>query len=478
MKKLPKIKINGKSKYIKFAQDVDFFTYFKKIERAFDTCFIFESLGEAGKFARYSILGFDPEHIISARGKTLIIDGRKYLVDNPYFALREIMPDRTFSKNYAGGLVGYLSYDAVNYFEPAVNVKAHKDFDQFLFGVYTDGLILDKLTNELFYFYFERDRSEELREKVNEIASSCFAKSCNDNKSLRVTSDGDTLTKIEHKKIVERVRAQIIAGNVFQCEVGFKTNFRVEGDVLRIYEDLRKVNPSPFMYYLKFGGKKIVGASPELAFSIRDGEMTVRPLAGTIRRGKDDAEDRQLARMLLHDKKEIAEHTMLVDLYRNDIGKVARFGTVRIRDLLSIEKFSHVQHISSEISGLTASGEDMFSTFAANFPAGTLTGAPKIEAMKIIDANEKEARGPYGGAVGHFGFDGDCTFAMAIRSLFVSGEKAYAQTSGGIVYDSVAEKEYGEVKRKLEAMNTVMERFMNDDTITNENSKSKASNSK
>jgi anthranilate synthase component 1 len=210
---------------------------------------------------------------------------------------------------------------------------------------------------------------------------------------------------------------------------------------------------------LKFGAKKIIGASPELAFSLRDGEMTVGPLAGTIRRGKDDTEDRQLARTLLHDKKEIAEHTMLVDLYRNDIGKVAKFGTVRILDLLGVAKFSHVQHISSEIVGLLADREDVFSAFAANFPAGTLTGTPKIEAMKIIDANEREARGPYGGSVGHFGFNGDCTFAMAIRSLFVNGDKAYAQTSGGIVYDSVAEKEYEEIQGKLKAMKTVMEKY-------------------
>ena len=451
MKKLHKTKISGKPKYIKLAQDVDFFEYFRKIERAFDTCFIFESLGEEGKFARYSILGFEPEHIISARGKTLTIDGKNYQVDNPYFALRQMMPEQTISKNYAGGLVGYLSYDAVNYFEPAVKVKVHKDFDQFVFGVYTDGLVLDKLTNELFYFYFERDRSEKLRE-----IASAFSPDRNGSKSLRVTSGGDTLTKAEHKKIVERVREQIIAGNIFQCEVGFKTNFQAEGDVLRIYGKLREINPSPFMYYVKFKEKRIIGASPELAFSIRDGEMTVRPLAGTIRRGKDALEDKQLARTLLHDKKEIAEHTMLVDLYRNDIGKVARFGTVRIRDLLSIEKFSHVQHISSEISGLIGDGEDMFSAFAANFPAGTLTGAPKIEAMKIIDENEPEARGPYGGAVGHFGFNGDCTFAMAIRSLFVNGNKAYAQTSGGIVYDSVVEKEYEEIQGKLAAMRQVL----------------------
>ncbi len=458
MKKLPKIKISGKPKYVKFADDLDFFEVFRKIERVFDTCFIFESLGEEGKFARYSIIGFDPEHIISARQNSLVIDGESYSVDNPYLALREIMPEKTISKNYTGGLVGYVSYDVVNYFEPAVKVKVHKDFDQFLFGVYTDGLVLDKLTNELFYFYFDRDRSEALRRKIDGIA---FPSSPdrNDNKSLRVICDGDTMTAAEHKKIIDSVREQIVAGNIFQCEVGFKTNFQIEGDVLRIYGKLREVNPSPFMYYLKFKERKIMGASPELAFSMRDGEMTVRPLAGTIRRGKDTLEDKQLARTLIHDKKEIAEHTMLVDLYRNDIGKVARFGTVRIRDLLSIEKFSHVQHISSEISGLIDGREDMFSAFAANFPAGTLTGTPKIEAMKIIDENEPEARGPYGGAVGHFGFNGDCTFAMAIRSLFVNGDKAYAQTSGGIVYDSVAEKEYEEIQGKLAAMKQVLGDF-------------------
>lgn len=455
MKKLPKIKISGKPKYIKLAQDVNFFEYFRKIERAYDTCFIFESLGEeglpagqAGKFARYSIIGFDPEHIISAKQSSLVIDGESYTVANPYLALREIMPEQTITKNYAGGLVGYLSYDAVNYFEPAVKVKVHKDFEQFVFGVYTDGLVLDKLTNELFYFYFNRDRSEALRLALDN--SKIIGE------PLRVTSGGDTMTKAEHKKIVERVREQITAGNIFQCEVGFQTNFQVEGDVLGIYGKLREVNPSPFMYYLKFKERKIIGASPELAFSMRDGEMTVRPLAGTIRRGKDNLEDKQLARTLLHDKKELAEHTMLVDLYRNDIGKVARFGTVRIRDLLSIEKFSHVQHISSEISGLIGGLEDMFSAFAANFPAGTLTGAPKIEAMKIIDENEPEARGPYGGAVGHFGFNGDCTFAMAIRSLFVIGNNAYSQTSSGIVYDSVAEKEYEEIQGKLAAMKQVL----------------------
>lgn len=457
MNKLPKINIEGlpagrqgKPKYTKFAQDLDFYALFQKIEASHDTCFIFESLGEEGKFARYSILGFDPKHIISARGKVLTMDKKEYTVDNPYLSLKEIMPADVIAKNFCGGLVGYIGYDAVNYLEPAVRVKPNPDFDQLLFGVYTDGLVLDKLTNELFYFYYDVDRSAELHQ---------IARSELPERALQVEFSGDTMTREEHEAIVEDVREKIKAGNIFQCEVGFKSKFRVKGDTLKVYSELRKVNPSPFMYYLKFNSQKIIGASPELCFSLREGEMTTRPLAGTIRRGKDDTEDQQLARALLNDEKEIAEHNMLVDLHRNDIGKVSSFGSVRIRDLMTVAKFSHVQHISSEICGLISEKDDMFTSFASNFPAGTLTGAPKIEAMKIIEENEPEGRGPYGGAVGHFGFNGECTFAIAIRSLFISQENAYIQTASGIVYDSVAEKEYDEIKRKLQAMKTVLKKF-------------------
>src|SRR3989344_9478991 len=159
MNKLPKIKIPKKPTYLKFAEDIDFYELFQKIETEFDTCFIFESLGEEGKFSRYSIIGFDPPSIISARGNNLKIDDKIYSVKNPYFALREIMPPQTITKNYAGGLIGYLSYETVNYFEPTLDIKTHKLFDQFMFGVYTDGLILDKETNELFYFFYNQDRS-------------------------------------------------------------------------------------------------------------------------------------------------------------------------------------------------------------------------------------------------------------------------------------------------------------------------------
>ncbi|HBQ51148.1 anthranilate synthase component I [Candidatus Daviesbacteria bacterium RIFCSPLOWO2_01_FULL_38_10] len=441
------IKIPQKPVYIKFAQDIDFFKLFQKIEQQFSTCFIFESLGEEGKFSRYSIIGFDPEYIISARGNNLIINKKNYSVDNPYLELRKIMPQNIISKNYAGGLVGYLSYDAVNYFEPSLNVKVHDLFDQFMFGAYTDGVIFDKLTNELFYFYYSKDRSKILKK---------ILKSKIKNTPIRVKYLGDELTKKEHAGNVEKVKVQIRAGNTFQCQVGFKTEYEISGNPLKIYENLRKVNPSPFMYYLKFGGKKIIGASPELLFSLRDKEMITRPLAGTIQRGKNELEDQKLARALLSDPKERAEHNMLVDLHRNDLGRSAQFGTVRVKDLMSVKKFKFVQHISSEITGIIKPDEDMFSALSYNFPAGTVSGAPKIESIRIIDNLERTARGPYGGAVGHFGFDGDCTFAIAIRSLFIAGSYGYSQTSGGIVYDSVPKKEYDEIQRKLAAMRKVL----------------------
>ncbi len=455
MTKLPKIKINQKTKYIKIAPEADFFELFQKIEKNFKVCFILESLGEEGKFSRYSVMGFDPDHIISARGSNLIIDGKVFKVKNPYFSLREIMPPADMAKNYAGGLVGYMSYEALNYFESNPQVKIHKHFDQFMFGVYTDGLILDKLTNELVYFYHNKSR-------IN-LVKKVLASEVKNNK-LKISFIRDSLSKREHARIVEKVKEQIIEGNTFQCEVGFKNEYSIFGNALEIYKNLREINPSPFMYYLKFHDKKVIGASPELLFSLRDEEMTTKPLAGTIKRGKNEKEDQALARTLLNDPKEKAEHMMLVDMHRNDIGKVARFGSVKIRDLMNVKKFSHVQHISSEVVGLIKSGEDMFSGLASNFPVGTVSGTPKIETIKIIDRNEPEARGPYGGGVGCFGFNGDCTFALTIRSIFIygknDGERAYTQTSGGIVYDSETDKEYEEIERKLSAMKKALQIFL------------------
>ncbi|WP_438462360.1 anthranilate synthase component I family protein [Marinomonas sp. PE14-40] len=450
------IKLPRKPHYVNVTADCDFFDLFKKVEKRFDTCFMLESLGEDSFISRHSIIGFDPEKILWAQGNTLTIEERdgssqSYQSDNPYYLLREIVPQNILSRKYSGGLTGYVGYDAMNYFEPSLSLNVSDMFEAFKFGLYTDGLILDKMTGEVFYFYYQDSRMD--------LIESMLAEPTPENGPLVVTPQGESMSKTDHAKAVAKVKQDIIDGKIFQTEVGFKKWFTLEGDNINIYEQLREVNPSPQMYYLKFKEQKVIGASPELLFRLRQGEMETFPLAGTAKRGADETEDRALARALLNDPKEIAEHNMIVDLHRNDIGRVAQFGTVKVRSLMDIKRFSHVQHISSEIVGIMAETEDMFSGLASNFPAGTLTGAPKIEAMKIIDDLEGEGRGPYGGAVGHFSFNGDCTFAIPIRTVFANGEKAYVQTCGGNVFDSNAEDEYEEIQRKFAGTKRVLDQF-------------------
>lgn len=458
MTDIPRIVLPGKPTYLKLTQDIDFFRLFQHIEKNYQRCFLLESLGEESYISRNHIIGFDPAKTIYAKdGKTLGItdnrtgETRHYPCDNPYFALRQIIPQNIISKRYAGGLVGFIGYDSINFFEPHLNIKRNDLFEPFKFGVYLDGLVYDQTTGEVFYYYYDENRVEEIQALLNQPQVN-FGET-------RVTVIGDSMSRQEHEKSIAKVKDDIKAGLIFQCEVGFKTRYKIHGDTLPIYAKLRQTNPSPHMYYMKFDEQKIIGASPELLFRLRNGEMETFPLAGTTKRGKDDTEDTQLARALLNDPKEVAEHNMLVDLHRNDMGRVARFGTVKVRSLMDIKRYSHVQHISSEIVGIIRENEDMFSALASNFPAGTLSGAPKIEAMKIIDALEPDGRGPYGGALGQFCFNGDCTFAIPIRSVFMRGDEAYAQTSGGIVYDSNAADEYLEIERKLLAMRSVLATF-------------------
>lgn len=452
----PRIELPRKPKYVTISSDCDFFGMFKKVEKQFANCFMLESLGEESYISRHSIIGFDPEKLLWAEGNTLFIQERdgateSYESDNPYYLLRSIVPQNIISRGYAGGLTGYIGYDAMNYFEPTLNLQTSDMFDGFRFGLYKDGLILDKMTGQVFYFYYDQDRSELVQSLLDAPVPA--------NGPLVVTPAGESMTREEHAQAVAKVKQDIIDGKIFQTEVGFKKWFDLEGDTIAIYEQMRIVNPSPQMYYLKFGEQKVIGASPELLFRLRQGEMETFPLAGTAKRGADEKEDVALARALLNDPKEIAEHNMIVDLHRNDIGRVARFGTVKVRSLMDIKRFSHVQHISSEIVGIIADDQDMFSALASNFPAGTLTGAPKIEAMKIIDDMEGDGRGPYGGAVGQFSFNGDCNFAIPIRTVFAKGNKAYVQTCGGNVYDSNAEGEYEEIQRKFAGTKRVLDQF-------------------
>ena len=456
-KKPPPIQLFRKPTYKTIATDCDLLDLFRKVEKQFEDCFIFESLGEESHISRYSILGFDPEKIYYADGKELIVKDRsgheeRYPSENPYYLLREIMPQDVISRRYAGGLTGYIGYDSMNYFEPTLDLQSRDDFNAFRFGLYKDGIIFDKMTGEMIYFYYDENRMDMISDLTHQKSVPSG--------DLKVEFVGETMTKGQHSEAVKKVKKNIFEGKIFQCEVGFKKRFLLKGDPLNIYEKMREENPSPQMFFIKFGEQKVIGASPELLFRLRQGEMETYPLAGTTKRGTNSEEDTGYARSLLRDPKEIAEHNMIVDLHRNDIGRVAKFGTVKVRNLMDIKRFSHVQHISSEIVGIMSEEEDMFSALASNFPAGTLTGAPKIEAMKIIDSMEVDGRGPYGGAVGYFSFNGDCTFAIPIRTLFANGENAYVQTCGGNVFDSNPEDEYEEIQRKFAGTKKVLDHFL------------------
>ena len=440
---VPRLQLSSKPQYVTLSIKENPFTVFRKIEQEYDKCFLFESLGDYSHLARYSIIGFGPVQTIRARGSRVTVGRRSYQRRNPYQALKDLMPREAITRDYAGGLVGYLGYDAANYFEPSLNLRTRSDFDQYVFGAYTDGLVFDKLTGELNYFYYDQSRLDE----VTRILKTRLRKP-----KVRIKSHGDNTTKTEHAGMVEAAKEHIRAGDTFQCQIGLQREYSITGDPIAIYERLRSVNPSPFMFYQKFGEQLLIGASPELLFELRGRLMETYPLAGTIHRGKTEREDRALAKRLLSDPKEIAEHNMLVDLHRNDLGRVADSGTVNVHSLMDIKKFSHVQHISSEIIGQIRRDEDMFSAVAANFPAGTLSGAPKIESMKIIDSLEQAPRGPYGGGVGTFGFNGNGTFAIPIRTLFISGSHAFTAAAGGVVYDSTPEDEYQEIRNKLAAM--------------------------
>lgn len=478
MSKLPKIELPLKPFYKKISQDISFFELFKLIEKNFDNCFLMESLGEEST-ERHFVLGFDPEMLFWARKNQLFWQVKNQkpgtLKDvNPYYKLREILPQNILSRDYAGGLVGFLNYEAINYFEPALNLPESEDFENFKFGLYLDGLVLDKMTGEIFYFYYKNDRCQLIQEFLQELKKTTAFKKISKSEISEVSKLessrksptcvkflGNSLSKLEFEKMVLNTIEEIKKGNSFQTEVGFRSNYEITGDKIQIYEKLRKSNPSPFMFYFKSGEQVILGASPELLFRLNQGFMQSSPLAGTILRGKNPEEDTKLARQLLNDPKEIAEHNMLVDMHRNDIGRVAKFGTVRIARLMEVKKFALVQHISSDITGIIKDDEDMFSALASNFPMGTLSGAPKIESMKIIARNEKVARGPYGGGFGIFGLNGDCNFCGILRSLYIKNKKAYSQTSAGIVFDSQPDKEYQEVENKLMGIKRVLENFMN-----------------
>ena len=447
---------------VKVGIEVDYYKLFYALKRLHSSCYLFESLELPKHQDRYFTIGFDPCMELRAKGNQLTITGDPKILlkttgieksritiehHNPYRFIQQNIPLNHFSRTHQGGLIGFFCYEAVNYFEPSMNLPEHQDFPTFHLGLYQDGLIFDTETHILSYYTYAEDRSEYIKQLIDQLDSIHIPTHLTSSKFL-----GYSETKEEHKQAVLNTLEEIKAGNTLQCEVGFKSFYNIKGDKMAIYDRLRKINPSPYMYYVQFGEIELMGASPEILVQSINGRVLTTPTGGTRPRGKDEQEDKQLSRDLLSDQKEIAEHNMLIDLHRNDLLKVCKVGSVKVAQLMYLIRFSHVQHIVSDIVGELADNQTAYDLLAAILPGGVVSGAPKIETMKIIHRNENTPRGPYGGAVGRFSFNGDSIFCLPIRSLFCKGERCFTQTSSGVVFDSTVENEYQEVRAKLAAM--------------------------
>lgn len=421
------------------------FELFKNIYQDNSQTFLLESMESDSGMARYSVLGFKPTAKIKAQNNVLYmnINGEKeeFDVENPFEEIKKIISPSNGKNGFRGGLVGYVSYEAVKHFEPVeVNSSPYPDFE---FGLYLDAIIFDKIKNKCQYVTLHEDNSE----YINEIS-----KEEHQIEDVSFKEKGQEFSKKQFEEMVLKAKEKIKAGEIFQSVISNCRKYQIKGNKLSFYEKLRKINPSPYMYHLKIGEREIIGSSPEMLVRVEKGNVETFPIAGTIKRGKTRREDKVLEKELMADEKEKAEHLMLVDLARNDVGKVSEFGSVEVPEYMGIKKFSHVQHIYSRVSGKLKENKTAVDAFSAMFPAGTLSGAPKIRAMEIINELEGIPRGPYGGAVGYFSLNGNADFAITIRTMVCDGDKAKIQAGAGIVHDSIPENEYYECKNKAMAL--------------------------
>ena len=437
----------------KLATSENQFQLFKKLYFLYERVFILESLIGPEELAEMSIIGFDPKLIVTCDSNNLKVQDRNGKIlqssptKEPLSSLRELMPKVNDDRfRYVGGAVGYINYDAIRFWEhlPINKNKKASNFPLLEFGIYDDGILFNHKENQAYYFFLGKSRLEEVERKMGRVKSKAAA--------FSYSTPKRNMTKRDFVKMVKKAKRYIYDGHIFQVVLAKNMRFRVKGNLIGLYARLREVNPSPYMYMLKMSDRCIIGSSPEMLIRITNDYVETFPIAGTRQILPDEKKNEQLRQELLKDEKEIAEHTMLVDLARNDIGRVCEFGTVAVREFMTVKRFSHVQHIVSHVVGRLQNKFDSYNSVKAVFPAGTVSGAPKVRAMQIIDELEPSLRGPYAGAVGYFSFNGSCDFAITIRSLFVNGGKAYIESGAGIVIDSDPELEWAETEHKANAI--------------------------
>ncbi len=439
--------------------------------------FLLESLEGGEKWARYSFIGVNPFLIFRSRGQQITLldrhGERRLESEDPLEEVREIL-SRFKAANipglprFFGGAVGFVSYDIVRFIErlPAVLPDTagfsdiHLMFPEII-------LVYDRLRHSLLVVYnarleegvppeatYERALAE-IEAMVRRVRGPLIYPA--PRPVEKKTELSPEISRERFHQMVKRAKEYIEAGDVIQVVLSQRFSGENHLRPFDLYRALRKINPSPYLFYLRLGDETLIGSSPEILVRLEEGQIEVRPIAGTRPRGRTETEDQALAEDLLHDPKERAEHLMLVDLGRNDVGRVATYGSVNVYELMVIERYSHVMHLVSGVRGELAPGKDMFDVLRAAFPAGTVSGAPKIRAMEIIEELEHARRGPYAGAVGYFGFSGNMDFCITIRTLFQKGTKLYLQAGAGIVADSDPEREYQETLNKARGMMKAIE---------------------
>ena len=421
------------------------FEIYNKLSRNYSHSFLFESLTGPEELAETSIMGFDPKIIVKGYSDKIILfykDGTQKTIatDDPLSSIKQLLETTSDqSYRYLGGAVGVINYDAVRLWEKVP--QSHSvDTTLMEFGIYEDGILYDTKQKKSFYFYYDENRIDQIKLSDNKFDD------------FNVSEISVDMNEAKFTKIVNDAKKYIHDGDIFQVVLSRRFNFDASGDYLKVYKILRSMNPSPYLYHMKMDEKTIIGASPEMLIRVTGNVVETFPIAGTRKITNDETKNDELKKEMLNDEKELAEHTMLVDLGRNDIGKVCKYGSVQVVDLMQVKRFSHVQHMVTHVVGTLDEKYNMYDAFKAVFPAGTVSGAPKVRAMEIIDEQELHSRGPYAGAVGYFSFNGCCDFAIAIRSIFFDGKKGFVQAGAGIVSDSIPKNELKETEHKAGAM--------------------------
>ena len=450
---------------------------FRRLEQGGSAC-LFESVVGGEHVGRYSFLTAEPFLEISAIDRQVTLryaDGRQETrtVSDPLEELRDqlrkvdVAPlEDSNLPPFVGGAIGYAGYDVVRYTEHLPNApEDDRQLPDMSFAFYDRMVIFDHIRKQLTVVVmahvadvaasaaYESAQSR-LAEMVTQLSQPSDTLPITD-----ISTQGDLQLRYQSNQTQEQFEDNvrqcveyIRAGDIFQVVISQRLQTQITVDPFEIYRTLRVVNPSPFMFFLRTSKTTLVGSSPEIMVRVVDGKLTVRPLAGTRPRGADDQEDQQLAQELLADPKERAEHVMLVDLGRNDVGRVAKYRSVEISDVMTIERYSHVMHITSNVTGQLRDGTDAFDALRACLPAGTVSGAPKVRAMEIIDELEPHRRGPYAGAVGYLDYGGNMDTCIALRTIVIDGNHAYVQAGAGIVADSVPQSEYHETLNKARGL--------------------------